>query len=535
MGKIKKIISGMLAAIFACAFAACAPAKAGDAPDYSAYSDRFSYYAYNPPNSGTWRDMQNHIMYAGEDFRTVARYREYKDCGFDILMLQTSGNYYGQAWETCDTKLLMDRAQEAGIDKVIVTDNRLQILSRGYAYVDEAGNGKYNGATFVDLCDEAHLAIDPCPSLIGAGKPFADEDALDKYVAACMEPYRTHPVFYGVQLFDEPRKQHIAAYGEVYRAIKRVCPEAFAQYNLFQMHIDSDSPGDVEKKYENVCPAVEGEFANNDERAAAMYEAYVKAFAESTGADYVMMDSYPLLGSGVRECYIRNMQICAEVGKEMGIDFASVVQTFSDYRPNGSVVTRRLNEAGARWLNNMQLGFGVKQIVYYTYWSKGKTGSFGTDDKGSFITLYGEKTALYGIMQKIMAENQTFANTILQFDYVTSNVYTVKPSVYSVSHASMASEGKAYQKVKNVAINKECALVTELHDDENERYMYMVQNIVDPVYQGANAYQTATVTFKKGFTHALVYKNGTVETVKLQNGKYTVKQHAGEAVFILPY
>ncbi len=533
--KLKKTISFMIAAVFAFALVACKTETANAAPDYSGYSKKFGYYAYNPPNSGTWRDMNDNIVSAGEDFRTVERYREYKDCGFDILMMQTSGNYYGQTWETSDTRIVMDRAREAGLDKVIVTDNRIQVLSRGYAYTDRDGNGKYNGSTHVDLCDDEHLQYDACPSLIGEGKPFASETELDEYVAACMAPYRDHPVFYGVQLFDEPRKQHIAAYGEVYRSVKRVCPTAFVQYNLFQMHTDSDSPGDTVKKYENVCPAVDGEFENNDEKAAAMYKAYLEGFQGSTGADYVMMDSYPLLGNGVRDSYIRNMQVCAEVCKEKNVDFASVVQTFSDYRANGTVVTRRLDEAGARWLNNMQLGFGVKQIVYYTYWSKGKTGNFGTDDKGSFITLYGEKTELYGIMKKIMAENQTFANTILNFDYVTSNVYSVKPSTYSTNHISMAAPGKAYQKVEDITIDKECALMTELYDDENDRYMYMVQNAVDPIYQGANAYQTATVTFAKGFTHAVVYKNGTPETVKLQNNKYTVKQHAGEAVFILPY
>ena len=71
-------------------------------------------------------------------------------------------------------------------------------------------------------------------------------------------------------------------------------------------------------------------------------------------------------------------------------------------------------------------------------------------------------------------------------------------------------KGETFKEVESFEINKECALVSELYDDENDQYMYMVQNVVDPEYQGSKAYQTATITFKKGYTHALVYKNGEV-------------------------
>ena len=153
----------------------------------------------------------------------------------------------------------------------------------------------------------------------------------------------------------------------------------------------------------------------------------------------------------------------------------------------------------------------------------------------SFISRYGERTPLYYIMQKVMKENQDFANVILNFDFVTSNVYSVAPTYYSSDHIKMAKNGEAFQKVEELTINKECALATELYDKENDRYMYMVQNIVDPAYKGAKAYQTATVTFKKGYTHALVYVNGVPTKMKLEKNALTFKQYPGEAVFILPY
>jgi hypothetical protein len=91
-----------------------------------------------PPNDGTWYANDGTPMYAGEDYRNTARYKEYKDCGFDLLMMQHSGKFNGeQAWEESITKMVMDQAWAAGIDKIIVTDIRLQELSEGIVYFDE--------------------------------------------------------------------------------------------------------------------------------------------------------------------------------------------------------------------------------------------------------------------------------------------------------------------------------------------------------------------------------------------------------------
>ncbi|MBQ4053225.1 MAG: hypothetical protein IJD33_02690, partial [Clostridia bacterium] len=90
--KGKKQLALVLAATTCFGLVACNKQAEPTAPDYSVYSHKFSFYCYNPPNDGTWYvDRENDKkMYAGEDFRTVERYKEYKDCGFDILMMQSS-------------------------------------------------------------------------------------------------------------------------------------------------------------------------------------------------------------------------------------------------------------------------------------------------------------------------------------------------------------------------------------------------------------------------------------------------------------
>ena len=110
----KKQIAMLLAATTCLSVAAC-DLEEPTPPDYSSYSNRFNFYCYAPPNAGTWKADDGSTMYSGEDFRTVERYKEYKDCGFDTLMVQSSGNYQGEDFETSDLKMVMDRAYAAGI------------------------------------------------------------------------------------------------------------------------------------------------------------------------------------------------------------------------------------------------------------------------------------------------------------------------------------------------------------------------------------------------------------------------------------
>ena len=96
-------------------------------------------------------------------------------------------------------------------------------------------------------------------------------------------------------------------------------------------------------------------------------------------------------------------------------------------------------------------------------------------------------------------------------------------------------ETPSFVALKNVNINKEVALVTELYDDEKQNYMYMVQNVVDSTKKGSKAYQTTVLTFDKAYKYAAVYVKGERTLVKLDKGTLTLKQKPGEATYVMPY
>ncbi len=499
--KMQRIAVGLLAGMLALGGVGCKKEDEKKAPDYSASTKQFDFYAYTGPTNGEWYE-DGVTLSAGQDFRTVGRFKEYKDAGMTIYLPQSAGNYNGQEWETSDCKMVMDRAYEAGLEKIILTDNRIQTLSSTVG------------------------------GLIGEGKQFATEADLDRIISNYMAPYRDHPGFYGVMLRDEPSYTMYEAYGQTYKAIKRVCPEAFVQANLWPM-----TAGLPDEWFPSLT-AEEAEGLSPQEQTFERYRKYLRMFLDATGADYVMYDQYPMNDTSIHDMYIPCLQISAAVAKEYGVKLYNVTQTMRMVQNNLNVAQRFMKENDAYWLNNMLIGFGVKQISYYTYWTlqSNKSTSAWFYDNGSFVNRNGTKTELYDIMKKIMAEEQKLAPTILNFDYVTSNVYKKLPCVYPTPHISAVLKGESFKKLESVTVNKEVALATELYDDEKGVYMYMLQNIVDPLNRGVNAYQTITADFSDDCTHAVLFEKGERRVVKLEKGgKLTVKHQPGHATYVIPY
>jgi hypothetical protein len=154
-------------------------------------------------------------------------------------------------------------------------------------------------------------------------------------------------------------------------------------------------------------------------------------------------------------------------------------------------------------------------------------------DGSSFVDYNGNPTDLYYTMKEILADNQIFAKTILQFDYQGSKHYKGSSVKSNGNMISEITQSSVFAKLSSVSVDREYALITELYDDENKNYMYMVMNITDPDATGEYT-QNTTVTFS-GYTHALVYRDGEFTEVTLSNGAMTVTAKPGEASFIIPY
>ena len=485
-------------------------------PDYSKYTDQFDFYAYSAYSDGTY-EIDGVKYYIGKNLANIKQYSLYGQAGMTIYFPQNDMLIDGSATSITNAKKLIDDLAKVGIYKTILQDSRILYLSMRET------------------------------AIVGSGLTFADNDALDAYIYDCVKDYATYPGVYGIMLGDEPKYVCLSAYSAVYNSIKRVNEKygfnLFIQYNLNPLNV-------TETVYNEYYPASSGTYEWSNYRyklklrdrftdAVTRYTQYIKDFLDAMNPDSIMYDDYPLMEDEngklvISDSYIPCLQIVAKAAADRGIKFYHVTQAYEN-NANGSIHRRAMTEAGAKWLNNILLGFGAKQIAYYTYYTRSEsdlTGGESYVDGSSFVDYYGNPTSLYYWMQTIMANNQKFAPTIMQFDYKGSRYYKGSSVSTNKDHVAEITVSDSFTKLSAFAVDKELALVTELYDDENNYYMYMAMNISNP---DVGLYtQTVTMTFS-GYSHVLVYVDGVASTYALNNNVYTATLEAGEAVYVIPY
>ena len=525
----------------------------------SDYSDEAAVtldrYGYASLSNGQWTIDGTNQVANPTDYRLDANaYATYKNAGFNIVLAQDMINpdVDAETW-AAEGKVYMDLAYQAGL-KVILTDWHFQILSKPIT-IGSKGAVQVSNETYkpwiiaTDASATTGLAAEYLKQMTAAGitvdtTRFASRDALDSYVRAQLAQYKDHPAFYGVMLADEPSYLNAYCYSEIYKSIKRVMPDCYVQYNLLPMESDSAA---IERYY----TGVENEKATSAQIEAA-YRQYVELFLDAMGTDYIQYDDYPFKSATdgmwfwetttpyVDTTSLRNIQLVAEIAKERGLSVKVVTQScvMKKGGSDGELLIRQITENDARWLNNYLMGFGVKQINYFTYWTKHSNSSSGEyfEDDGSFVNRDGTTTAVYDFMKTIMANNTAFAPTISHFDYNASKVVGSNNGSQNNAHISWSSSLTAdvsFRFVTGVTTSLEYTLVTELYDSDNYNYMYMVMNTIDPNEGGT---QTVTVTFDGTFDTVYVYDQTGVRTaVTLTNNTYTVTLTAGQAVYLLPY
>ena len=156
-------------------------------PNYEASATNnkeFTFYAYSSISDG-WTEMKGIDWYCGESFITLERFKELKECGFQVAMPQSLA-VTQEAWDYC-----LELGRQAGI-KILITDNTI-----------------YQGTTTTPMKFN--------------GTVYDSEEALDAYVYTLVKRYMNHPSFYGVVMRDEVAATELrGSYGDVYQSIRRV-------------------------------------------------------------------------------------------------------------------------------------------------------------------------------------------------------------------------------------------------------------------------------------------------------------------------
>ncbi len=439
----------------------------------------FPLYAYTGPTDGSYT-LDGVAYSVGQDFRTQERYAEYAAAGFNILLLQGNDPYTGEAWEESRTKRNMDNALAAGL-RVIVFDRRLH-----------------------DLCLNK--------TLVGPGSRFSDRDALAAYVRGCVKDYSAHPAFYGIQLKDEPRYEYLETVGLLYRAIKAALPEAFVQINLFPMNASANRDRYFGASKENTLES--------------NYRQYLEHFLDCTGADYLLYDNYPFLNEDgllyVRPDHLPGLVLSSTVARERGVQLHNVAQSCA-MDVGGLSKIRVPSQADMLWQVSLLLAFGVKQLAWFTYWTKQANSTAGETfpDGASFVSRDGTVNPLYHWVRDIHEAIQGFAAQILPLELSGCRTY-VQGTVADYGAVSSGS----LPAVEDCAVAAgQGALVTQLSGTDTQAIC--VQNICDPELHTGDVLKLSLTA--RGRSEKTVSMGS--GQVRVSGNRLTAELKPGEAVF----
>lgn len=519
---IKKTLAltlGSVLAFGAVSFAGCSKgdstANIPQLPDYSTRAKDFDFFSYSGPMSGLF-----YIDSVAEDYnadqRTKEGYTVYKEAGFNVLMLTGSAGFNGGDWEGSECQRCFAAATEAGIDRIIVTDSGI----------------------------ENYVKTTP---IVGEGRDFATQEDLVEYVKTkVLEKYKDLPNFYGLRISDERTYEYTESVGSLYRALKQAAKEMGISDNLY-IHLNILPISEVFERFapykpsDNTDPNVVGE--SNIEDA---YRSYIRGYIEACQPDRLSSDVYLYRDKGLAVDFFPTIQILRSECDAYGVDVSFCLQSFEMYnRLNRNY--RAVGKSEMKGELYALMGMGVDDFAYFTYQVMENTTTNNVmTDGATFLTRSGEKTNVYYAGQDVMSEAQKISDVILNYEYQGGKFYKKDIATFDNSFTSSQVDDKAFTSaswdnshtfalLKDVTFDNDVVFTTELYDEVNGLYMYMLQNIIDPNYGAVGrTAETVTATFDSSYTYVAEFDNGNLSYVKLNKGVYTKTLAAGHAVYLIP-
>lgn len=524
---IKKTISvtlGLVLISSSLAFAGCSEQieeeNIPQLPNYSAKAKDFDFFAYSGPMSGIFT-LDGVTEDYNADQRTKEGYTTYKEAGFNVLMLTGTAGFGGGEWENSECQRCFENATAAGIDRILVTDDDI----------------------------EKYVKTKP---IVGEGCDFATQEDLVAYMKTVLEKYKPYSNFYGVRISDERSYEYTQAVGSLYRAIKQAAKELEISDNLY-IHLNLLPISQGFERYapyreEGDDPTTEVVECNNITDA---YVAYVRGYLEACQADRLSSDVYLYRDKGLSPDFFPTIQILQRECAAYGAEVSFCLQSFEAYIGNNRIF-RGISKSEMTGEISALIGMGVDHFAYYTYQVPEEwTSSEMRVDESTFLTKKGEKTTVYYAGQDVMSEAQAISDVILNYEYQGGKFYK-KPvptftTSFTTSNPTMITENVSkstsvewdnsyeFKLLKDVAFDNDVAFVTELYDAENSLYMYMLQNMLDPMYGAdGDTWGIVTATFDSSYTYVAEFENGRLNYVKLNNGVYSKTLSAGGAVYLVP-
>ena len=494
-------------------------AKAGAADTKFKFSDPHGYIpVYGNQELLTFGYSNNAGNSWIQEKEGVDLYQYYVDAGLNVYSLsgdagfgyddnKTNWRIPTETWTEYMSKGYYEKAA-AKSDKILITDYYFYRMIEAY-YDGREDGGKLIGSGSLDM--------------------FPTQEAFEKAVKDRLEIYYKAKNFFGITLRDEPEYKHFNTYGLVYKAIKKAAAELGMEYIYIHCNL---LPMTVPDKAERLDPS----YAQTND-VGDTFTKYVTNFINATNCDRLSVDEYPYRTTGFRAGYYSGLQLLTEICRDKDIKITYVMQSCSG-------ISNGVNPYSEMTLGDMymqvysSLGFGIKQLGVYTF----SQGTANQNDEACMINNQGERNDSYYYVQQVFNEALKMDDVLLSYEYQGARIYSQTAS-YNQQYLDSGIAGypgfnNTYQfhRLKKVRVDDDLALVTEMKDETNGLYMYMVQNIIAEYYI-KNGAEDGTVKVSLDFgdtTSIAVYENGSVRYMTIEDGKFEKTLLNGRAIFIIP-
>jgi len=198
--------------------------------------------------------------------------------------------------------------------------------------------------------------------------------------------------------------------------------------------------------------------------AAQDYDTYVNQWIEKCGKEnlkYLSFDCYPFMSDGsLRNTYYQNLDVIRRAGLKDEVKTSCYLQSVGI-----SNVYRRPSEADMRLNVYSCLAYGIKNLVWFTYWTP--TGR-GEKFSNAIIDSCGKKTDLYVPFQHLNLRILQLGKTLLKLD---------AKSVYHIGKEMPAGATTIPSDFILQPENNEAELIiTDFVDKANHRQYVMIVN-----------------------------------------------------------
>ncbi len=336
-----------------------------------------------------------------------------------------------------------------------------------------------------------------------------------------VEQQSKHSAFGGFYMADEPHTAgRIGNYKKIVSYLKENHPAVgmwWSNNPITAESIINTNTGLSYTQYVSELGAVGGHF---------MYDAYVLRMQDNNISS--LFDDYY-----IEPVWFSNLYTVAQAASEGGFTTGITMQAVA-LDPDSSTwnqwgVREILSKRDIGFQVYTALAYGMKSVNWFTYWEHWDPNA-NTKDNTGMIKSDGTKNAHYEWIKQTHADTEKLEGVLLNYDWLGTIERNLPAYDGNDDSWSTYTDADNARLVDGSVSNSGAAVIGCLQDKDGFDG-YMIANAQEP-HEGGSS--TVSMTFHSA-DQAIVYgADGSVTTVDLTNGAYSVTLPAGTGVFVIP-